>query len=161
MYQVRGSNEGVANCTQLKCAASAELVLLLLILLLLLLLLLMVMISLLLLPLLPLLLLNLLLLAVVVCNEWKPECHQTVTESRLVEPAAPGAEPDSYAKTATAACQLLGYTSFGSGTQHMVGKSVGPLYFVCVGGSAQQHQDTSYQLRWTHQLRLQHSVDHW
>lgn len=65
--------------------------------------------------------------APVICNEWKPECHQTVTDSRLLDPAAPGAEPDAYAKTATAACELMGYRSFGTGTTHMVGKLPGVL----------------------------------
>lgn len=57
----------------------------------------------------------------IVCNEWKPECRQVVSETRLVDPAAPGADAGAYATTATAACQMLGYSSFGSGTMHATG----------------------------------------
>lgn len=42
----------------------------------------------------------------------------------MIDPAAPGAGQDAYGKTATAACKLLGYETFGSGTVHMIGKSV-------------------------------------
>lgn len=59
----------------------------------------------------------------VICNEWKPECQQTVTEYTLLDPTAPDAGgQDAYAKTAVAACQLLGYQTFGTGTVHMVGE---------------------------------------
>lgn len=60
----------------------------------------------------------------VVCNEWKPECRQVISETRLVDPAAPGADPSAYATTATAACQLLGYSSFGAGTMHTTGEAI-------------------------------------
>jgi len=66
----------------------------------------------------------------VICNEWKPECQQTVEETKLIDSAAPGAGQDAYAKTATAACKLLGYETFGSGTVHMIGKSARPSAMV-------------------------------
>ena len=40
---------------------------------------------------------------------------------------------DAYDKTATAACQLLGFSSFGSGTQHMIGERThGSNGFCCL-----------------------------
>jgi hypothetical protein len=60
--------------------------------------------------------------ATVVCNEWKPECRETVTESQLLDPSALGASKDAFALTATAACKLMGYTSFGTGTTRVTGE---------------------------------------
>jgi hypothetical protein len=58
----------------------------------------------------------------VICNDFKPECKETVTEWQLLDPAAPGAPADSYAQSAVAACRIMGYSTFGSGSTHMVGE---------------------------------------
>jgi hypothetical protein len=67
--------------------------------------------------------------ATVICNEWKAECRETVTESQLLDPSAPGAGKDAFALTATAACKLMGYTSFGAGTTRVTGE---PALMQCV-----------------------------
>jgi hypothetical protein len=59
-----------------------------------------------------------------------------VNETRLVDPAAPGAGPSAYATTATAACQMLGYSSFGSGTMHTTGEAMRRAARVCEGVQA-------------------------
>jgi hypothetical protein len=61
----------------------------------------------------------------VVCQEFKPECVQTVTETKMLVPQ-PGNTADLIA-TSQAACKLLGYTYPGSGSVHMVGESPGSV----------------------------------
>lgn len=52
----------------------------------------------------------------------------------LVDPTAPGAPADAYAQTATAACQLLGYNTFGTGTVYMIGNAKQTCWNGKVGG---------------------------
>lgn len=64
----------------------------------------------------------------VVCNEFKPECKETVTEWQLLNPTAPGAPADAYAQSAVAACHVMGFNTFTTGSQHMVGAAEDDCY---------------------------------
>lgn len=78
----------------------------------------------------------------VVCNEFKPECVQQVSETRLADPAVDAANAVAAVE---AACRLLGYTRGSSGSIMMTGSNAAAKQ-LCFNGKEWRQENWWKQL---------------